>query len=137
MARDELNDAASGGFDQGRRDRRTGAGEKCTAAEQGNAGDDSAPAEAIAKLFAASCLAALDRADGPAQMPCRLLVAASFEIAEHNGCPIMLGELFDLGVKETIEIIVLHGVCLQPLRGRPLFVLSTTCSGQAVRDAVR
>ncbi len=114
-----------------------GAHRERAAAEQGNAWYDAAPAESVAEFFAASRLPALDRADRPAQMPRRLLVAASFEIAEHNGRTITLGEHFDLGVKETIEIIVFHGLCLRPSGRHVLFMLPPASGGQAARDAVR
>ncbi len=114
-----------------------GAGEERAASEQADVRSEPAAAKPVAESFAPSRLAALDRAERPAEMPGGLLVAASLEIAEDHGCPITLGQLLDLFVEQTIEIVVVHGVRLRSRRGRALFVPSPAGGGQAARDAVR
>ena len=87
LARDKLNDRAGRGFDQGRRDDGIRAGENETASEQADVRSQPEPAKPVAESFAPPRLAALDRAERPAQMPGRLLVAASLEIAEDQRAP--------------------------------------------------
>ena len=61
--------------------------------------------EPFAEPVAGPRQAALDRPDRPAQVPGRLLVGASFEVAEDHRGPITLGEPFDLLVEHSRQVV--------------------------------
>ena len=81
-----------------------------------------APAQAIAESLATSGLPALDRTDRPPQMPGRLLVRASLQVAKNDGRPVPFGQLLDLLVKPRLGIVAIHVALLLSGRGCAPFV---------------
>ena len=85
----------------------------------------------MAQAFPPTRLPALDRSDRPAQMPRRLLVGATLEVAEHHRCTVALGEPVDLLVEHSPQLVSHLGMSFRrptPPRtvragdvGRPIF----------------
>ena len=73
--------------------------------EQPGVRGKAAAAEPIAKTFPPARLPALDRPHRPAQMPRRLLVGASLEVAEDQRRPVALGEPVDLLVEHPPQLV--------------------------------
>ena len=73
---------------------------------EGGRGGDAASDQPAAEPLAGAGLAALDRADRPAEVAGRLLVGQALEVAEDQGRPIRAGEAIDLLVDQEDHPVV-------------------------------
>ena len=72
---------------------------------------EAAPREPVAEPFPRPAEPALDRADGPAQVPRRLLVGAALQVAEDDRDAEPLRQPVDLLVEQPAEAVVGCGAC--------------------------
>ncbi len=91
------------GVDQGTGDSRRGLldqdrGQRCR--RHGNA----AAQQLLSQAFSSPRQPALDRAHGPTQQPCRLLVRLAFEVTEDNGRAIALRQAVQLLVENRLKV---------------------------------
>ena len=113
----------------GRRSSRTTG--RSTAAIDPALGSQASADEPVAKPFPSPGQPALDGADRPAQMPGRLLVGASFEVAEDDRHPEPLGQSVDLLVQHRPQVVVRLGVGSRGRQGGIPLVLAPAGRGRS------